>query len=366
MSSMSPRERILCTMRRQQPDRVPAEAGFTPPLSALFQEKTGQEDPVTYFGMCRRSVEIRRPQPPADFSRYLPPIPPDAVVDEWGNPTVHGFKYDTTDYVYPMRGLRTVAELDEFPLPDFSQEQCHGHFEAEVRRIHDAGLAAVSGGLWGTLFERTWHMRGMDNLFMDFYDNPAFATALLDKMVAIRTFQAVRFAEAGVDILHLGDDIGSEHQLLLGVPMWRRWFKPRLAQVIAAARRVKPDLLVEYHSDGYIEPFIPELIEVGIDVLNPVQPECMDPAAIKRQYGDRLAFSGTVGTQTTMPFGSADEVRRVVAERIRTVGLGGGLVLAPTHVLEPDVPWENIVAFFEAAEEFGSMPNKGGSRSHAD
>jgi uroporphyrinogen decarboxylase len=112
-------------------------------------------------------------------------------------------------------------------------------------------------------------------------------------------------------------------------------------------------MLVEYHTDGYVEPFIPELAEIGIDVLNPVQPECMDPAEIKLKFGDRLAFSGTVGNQSTLPFGTPDEVRRVVKERIETVGRGGGLVLAPSHMLEPDVPWENIMAFFEAAEEFG-------------
>jgi uroporphyrinogen decarboxylase len=139
----------------------------------------------------------------------------------------------------------------------------------------------------------------------------------------------------------------------MSVPMWRKWIKPRLAQVIQTARRIRPDLLVEYHTDGYVEPFIPELIEIGVDVLNPVQPECMDPAEIKHKFGDRLAFSGTVGNQSTLPFGTPDEVRRVVKERIETVGRGGGLVLAPSHMLEPDVPWENIVAFFEAAEEFG-------------
>ena len=91
-----------------------------------------------------------------------------------------------------------------------------------------------------------------------------------------------------------------------------------------------------------------------MDILNPVQPECMDPDAIKREYGDRLVFWGTIGTQTTMPFGSADEVRRVVKERIETVG-PEGLLLAPTHVLEPEVPWENIVAFVEAVEEYGKL-----------
>jgi uroporphyrinogen decarboxylase len=350
--SMSPRERILRAMRRQKPDRVPREAGFTQPLYDTFVQRTGQVDPTTYFGMDRRGIEFGAPQPPADFTRYLPAERREGWVDEWGNLVVHGFKYDTVDYIYPMRDLQTVDELSDFPFPDFHQEQCHAQFEAQVKAYHDEGYA-VTASLWGTMFERTWHMRGMDNLFADFHDRPEFAEALLDRMMELRIFQATRYAEAGADILHTGDDIGTQHRPMMSMATWQRWFKPRLAAVYQAARRVKPDLIIEYHSDGYIEPFIPELIDIGIDVLNPIQPECMDPAKLKRLYGDRLAFSGTVGTQTTMPFGSTDEVRRVVAERIAIMGAGGGLVLAPTHVLEPDVPWENIVAFFEAAEEFG-------------
>jgi len=352
MTNMSPRERILRAMRRQLPDRVPREASFTQPLYETFCRETGETDPARYFGFDRRTIDFAAPTPPADFSRYLPADHRPGRVDEWGNLVVPGLHYDTTDYVYPMRNLRTVAELAAFPFPDFRQPQCSEHFEAAVQHYHDEGYA-VTGSLWGTLFERTWHMRGMDNLFADFYDNQDFATALLDRMVEIRSYQASRYAEADVDILHTGDDIGMQDRLLMSLPMWRRWFKPRLAAVIAAARHVKPEIIVEYHSDGSVVAFIPDLIEIGVNVLNPVQPECMNPAEIKRHFGDRLAFSGTVGTQTTMPFGTPEEVRRVVRERIETVGKGGGLVLAPTHTLEPDVPWENVVAFFAAADEFG-------------
>ena len=96
------------------------------------------------------------------------------------------------------------------------------------------------------------------------------------------------------------------------------------------------------------------MIEIGVTVLNPVQPECMDPVQLKTEYGDRLAFWGTIGTQTTMPFGTPEQVRAVVAERIETVGKGGGLLLAPTHVLEPEVPWRNVIAFVQAVEELGA------------
>ena len=354
MYEMSPRERILLAMRRQTPDRVPREAVFTIPVEEEFRLRTYASDYETYFGMDRRTVQFRRPQPAADFSNYMKDrtLPEGAFSDEWGNLVVKGYKYRTTDYIFPMKSLQTVAELHEYPFPDFSQELCLAHLKDEVQSLHDRGLA-VTGSLWGTFFERSWHMRGMDRLFLDFYDNPEFATALLDKMLEIRCFQAGYYAEVGVDILHTGDDLGMQHTLILSVPMWRRWIKPRLAEVIQTARRIKPDILVEYHTDGYVEPFISELIEIGIDVLNPVQPECMDPADIKRKFGDRMAFSGTVGNQTTLPFGTVDDVRRVVKERIETVGRGGGLILCPSHMLEPDVPWDNIIAFFEAAEEFG-------------
>jgi uroporphyrinogen decarboxylase len=126
-----------------------------------------------------------------------------------------------------------------------------------------------------------------------------------------------------------------------------------MARIIAEARAIKPGLPVFYHSDGNPEAIIPDLIEIGVTILNPVQPECIDPAQIKKKYGEQLALWGCIGTQTTMPFGTPDDVRREVRQRIETAGYDGGLVLGPTHSLEPDVPWENIVALYEAIEEYG-------------
>jgi uroporphyrinogen decarboxylase len=147
--------------------------------------------------------------------------------------------------------------------------------------------------------------------------------------------------------------VGTQRGMLMSAPLWRAWLKPRLARTIAAARDVKPDVLVFYHSDGDVSAIIPDLIEIGVDILNPVQPECMDPAALKRAYGQQLSFWGTIGTQSTLPFGSPDDVRREVRLRIETVGAGGGLFLAPTHVIEPEVPFENIVAFVDAVKNEG-------------
>ena len=249
-----------------------------------------------------------------------------------------------------MARLKSVEELDDYPWPDMEAPYRYEHLEAAVKSLHDCGF--FLRGSVGHIFEDAWQMRGMDNLFMDFALTPEFAELLLDKVTSHRCFMARRCAEAGVDMLLLGDDVGMQNRLMMSPATWRRWFKPRLAQVIKAGRDVNPRIHVFYHSDGYIEPIIPDLIEVGVDVLNPVQPECMDPAKLKNLYGEQLAFWGTIGTQTTMPFGTPDDVRNTIIERIRTVGRGGGLVLAPTHVLEPDVPWENVIAFFETIENY--------------
>jgi uroporphyrinogen decarboxylase len=211
----------------------------------------------------------------------------------------------------------------------------------------------VAGFLQQTLFELAWEMRGMEELLVDFYLNKPFADCLLDKITEIRCKMAARYAEAGVDILRLGDDLGTQRALMISPETWGMMLKSRLGRIITAARKENPEIIIFFHSDGFIEPIIEDFIEIGIDVLNPVQPECMDVAALKKKYGDRLSFWGGVGIQTTMPFGTPAEVKEVVKRTIETLGVGGGFLIAPTHALQPDVPWENVIAFFEAVDQFG-------------
>ena len=185
---------------------------------------------------------------------------------------------------------------------------------------------------------------------MDFVEDSPFAEVLLDRITAKRVVQAERYATLGPDVIMFGDDVGTQRGMLMSPALWRRWLKPRLAQAIAAARAVRPEVLIAYHTDGDVTRIVPELIEIGVEVLNPVQPECMDPFALKRQYGDRLACWGVLGTQSVFPFGSPEEVRQAIRRLIAEVGNGGGLLLAPTHMVEPEVPWENIVAFVETVK----------------
>jgi uroporphyrinogen decarboxylase len=219
-----------------------------------------------------------------------------------------------------------------------------------VKAIHDRGYA-VAGELYQTIFEIAWLMRGMEKLLCDFMLNEDVAHAICEKLTELRVHQAAKFAEAGVDVIRLGDDVAAQTGAFMSLDLYRKFLKERTRRVINAARRVRPDVLIFMHSDGNIKDFIPEYIDIGVDILNPVQPECNDLEAIGRQYGGKISFWGGIGTQTTMPYGSPQDVLEAVRTVQRQLGSGGGLLLAPSHILEPEVPWENVVAFVEGARE---------------
>ena len=356
--SLTPRQRVIAALNREEPDRVPFELflGLSPSLLDTFVARTGHLDPAEYWQAPVRSV-AHRPAP--DFSlwrtyaHYYPePLPAGTTISTFGVAHTHGSAEHFVRKLCPLRSATRVEEAVDYPLPDPADRARYAHLGPATRALQARGLA-VQGELYVTIFETAWAIRGFEEMLADLVLRPDFAGALFDRLTALRVVQARQLAGAGVDVLRLGDDVAGQMGMLISPELWRTWFKPRLAHIIDAARAVKPDIHIFYHSDGDCRAIVPELIEIGVTVLNPVQPECMDPATLKREYGDRLAFWGTVGTQSTMPHATPEEVRTVVRERVETVGKGGGLLISPTHTLEPDVPWENLVTFVEAVEEFG-------------
>jgi uroporphyrinogen decarboxylase len=281
-------------------------------------------------------------------------LPPGAYPDEWGRihvPTASDNLYHAhlEGYIYPMLGLSTAEDARAYPLPDIEAKYRYAELPAQIQGYHDRGLAVVAH-MQVTIFEVAWYMRSMEQLLMDFLEESEFATVLLDRITEKRKVQIARFAELDPDVIMLGDDVGTQRGLLMSAKLWRKWLKPRLAAVIAAARAVRPNLPIAYHTDGDVTALVDDFVEIGIDVLNPIQPECMDPFALKQRYGSRLAYWGTLGTQSTLPFGTPEDVRRDIQARMEIVGKGGGLILAPTHMVEPEVPWENIVAYVETVK----------------
>jgi uroporphyrinogen-III decarboxylase len=179
---------------------------------------------------------------------------------------------------------------------------------------------------------------------MDFVEDPDHAECILEIPYRYHLTAAERLVRMGVDMIWIGDDVGTQRGMLISPAHWRRFLKPRMAAFISRLKDLNRELRIAYHSDGCIYPIIPELIDIGVDVLNPVQPACMDPELLQRRYGDRLCFWGSLDEQKTLPFGTPDDVRNEVLSRIETLGRGGGLILGPTHHVQLDTPLENFWA----------------------
>jgi uroporphyrinogen decarboxylase len=339
-------------MSRRKPDRVPWSVGFTPGVQARFEQETGLKDPAEYWHFDDAGVGLKAPECLPDFSAYYPEeLPAGATFGAYGNAEFPAGFHHFSGRRYPLKGDTTLADLEAYPWPNYERDYAWDHLAEEVNRLHDQGKYVT--GWCGHIWEVAWAITSMPKLMLQFMEDPEQAGFLLDVITENNLFAARKLVEAGVDCLTTGDDVGMEDRLMMSPAMWRQWLKPRWGKIYRAAKAINPEVQIWYHSDGLINPIIPDLIEIGLDILNPVQPECVDPVALKREYGDRLAFWGCVGTQTTFPFGTPAEMKAEIKHLIETVGEGGGLFLAPTHVLEPDVPWENIVAFFEACEEYG-------------
>jgi uroporphyrinogen decarboxylase len=355
---MTSRERVLAALAKEPTDRVPRllyeEAiGYTPPIERLLRERCAARMPRDYFDMDITSATFNPTVlPRARFAEWLGARGPEALasgrVDEWGVWWRTGDFHHFAHAESPLRGIQDFGRLMEYPWPDLEDAYRWQGVPERVAALHERGFAVAAYA--GSVFEHSWYLRGMEDLMMDMLAAPEIAHWFFERTAAFQQFAASQFAQAGVDIVITGDDVAGQKGMLMKLDLWREFLKPRLAATVRAVKQARSDTFVFYHSDGNVEAVIPELIEVGIDILNPVQPECMDPSAVKLKYGDRLSFWGTVSVQRTMPFGTPAEVRAEVRTRIRTVGKGGGLILAPAHVLGPETPWDNIVAFFETAD----------------
>mgnify|MGYP000908881343 FL=1 len=355
---MTSRERVLAIARREKPDRIPKDLswGLCPAKAEEFRRRTGAADYWDYFDLDYRSLEFAPTRIARDAKEHFAgrDEEPGFTVDEWGvglghstDPSLH-FEH----LISPLVDGMTEEQAASYPLPDFLEGYRHAHFKETVGGWHERGLA-VCGALAQTIFEKSWAIRGFQETLMDMMAEPEPLMILFDRIADLRIEQSKLMIRAGVDILMLGDDVGMQSGMLMRRSLWQQLLKPRLARVIQAARELRSDIPVFYHSCGNPGEIIPDLIEVGVTILNPVQPECLDHQAIKREYGDRLAFWGGVSAQRNLSFGTPAQVREEVKRCIDTLGEGGGYLIGPNHMVEPEVPWENLLAYFEAVELYG-------------
>ncbi len=353
---MTQRENLLRLLRREGFAWIPPQFYLCPSLEEEFHRRTGYAgDYEDYYGFAWRNVRDLQPvrHSPEPYAAYhaLEKMNEGAYIDTWGvahEPTPSSMHM--TKMHCPLRGAESLEELRAYPYPDFVHAR-EPRQKQEVEALHAKGLAAV-GNMQCTIWETAWYLRGMEPLMMDMMCDDEMAEYLLNRVAAENTARAQAFARAGVDILYLGDDIGMQKSIMMSEELYCKWLKPRLHGLIAAAKQINPELIVVYHSCGFVTPFIPHLIEAGVDVLNPIQSECMDFAEIVKEYGGRISFHGTIGTQTTMPFGTPKEVYETTQRNLDLCGSRGGLLVAPTHLLEPEVPFENIEAYVQACRDY--------------
>jgi len=355
---MKPRERVERALRHEEPDRCPMQASFTPEFAArLRQDMTlgGRHVHNPHGG--GNTYELERALGEDMLltsvgwanSYYLADEP---YVDEWSiGWTVHAYETPFGTGHYTEISSHPLAEdraIDGYQPPDPSRPELYSDATQVIRDFKDEYW--IVGVTVTTIFETAWALRGLEQLLVDMVRDPALADRVLEFPYRYHLAAARRLVEMGVDMVWVGDDMGAQHEMLISPRMWRRYFKGRMATFIQELKAINPQVKVAYHSDGDIRRIIPELVEIGLDVLNPIQPACMDPAELKGQYGDRLCFWGTVDEQQTLPFGTPEQVRAEVLERLRTVGRGGGLILAPTHHVQLDTPLENLRAMVETVQ----------------
>lgn len=347
---MISRDRVFAALSGERPDRVPTALGFRPTPVDRFA-------PADYAGPFPDAVSVsfKTSEPEANFQRLVHQVPYDTRL---GTPELlanyRDWHYFRPGQVRnPLSLVKTAQEIRSFPFPNMNDPARHGHIPDAVAQFKRQGYA-VAGGLphlGGELFETGWRLRGLENWLLDLVERPELAQALLDCLTEMCLANVQILARAGVDILVIDDDVGMPTSMIIGPELWAIYFKPRIAEIIAMGRQINPDLKVLYHSDGWIVPIIDELIALGVQALNPIQPDVVDPVYIKQQFGQRVALWGTVGTQATFSEGLPETVRGETRLRLETLG-PDGLVLCPAYdLMDSNRLWPNIEAFLKAANE---------------
>ena len=352
---MTDRENFISIAKRTGYERMPVSFQMCPDLARRYDAYV-KEHPIEVPWDVDHLPGLSATRTPPDvfLQKYYrnKTFKEGTFINEWGVAHEPGSEaaYHMTYTHHPMDGFDSVEQIQSYPFPVFDLSNLPAMKDA-ADRIHASGRPAL-GDMATTIWERSWYMRGMENLMCDMMAEDDMATVLLDKVTDVAIMQARAYANAGADAIFLGDDVGMQHSIMMSIGLYEEWLMPRLKRVIDAARAINPDVVVFYHSCGRVTELIPSLIKAGIDVLDPVQPETMDFRQLHEMYGDKLSFHGTLGTQSLMPFGTPEEVRRTVFQNLDIAGDKGGLFVCPTHLLEPEVPVENVIAYIQACADY--------------
>jgi uroporphyrinogen decarboxylase len=383
------RERVLTALDHREPDRVPITFGC-PVFSSIFDAPPhgyralcahlgveGYEEPRIFADS--NTVENADPRLLDRFGADLrwvcaglglqaEPLGDGKFRDPWYGIVVTraGAFYDAMTEDAPLRGSIDIADVDRYPYwPDdrlLRDPAMIAGAADEARRLRAAGFPVVAiPGSAMQIFHFYEFLRGFDSWLMDMYDNPRFYHALCERLLEVDLRYLETFLPPiadHIDLLLMGEDLGSQRSLFMSPEMYREFCKPYQRRWIEAARQLAPKARIVLHTCGNVSAIIPDFIQIGVDVLNPVQPRAamMEPWRIKRDFGDALSFLGGFDIQELLPFGTLSQILDGARELIDTYGPGGGFVFSPAHQILPEVPPENIVAMYDGALVAGDYP----------
>lgn len=348
---MKHRARVLTALDHEEPDRCPMQISFTPEFAERLKKDIDIENNKSFHNPHGGGNDYL-------LERYLGEDmlltsvgwansyyqEEGTYTDQWGvkwRSVEYDTKYGKGRYTEIVgHPLAKEQDIDSYQTPDPKRPALYEESKRVIDLYKDEYY--IVGVTVTTIFECAWALRGLERMLMDFIEKPDLANEILKIPFHYHLTAAKKLVEIGVDMIWIGDDMGTQNSMLISPKLWRKFFKPKMARFISELKEINPDLKVAYHSDGVIHPIIPDLIEIGLDVLNPIQPKAMNPTALKKKYGNKLAFWGTVDEQYTLPFGSPAEVREEVTSRINNVGENGGLIIGPTHHVQLDTPLENF------------------------
>lgn len=384
----SPRERVKTALRHVAPDRVPVDFLAAPEiwkqLVDHLKPDTDAVGPSEYFDPaweailrhfevdCRVISYDQFCTPPEStlhkgarvdwwnaLSRSTPnrmwrQITPEGdSYDIWGH-HMHVVENPTGAYEelasWPLSRAQTVEDLKthSWPEPDWWD---FSPLPALLEHLERGGQYHIRFRI-GSVFEIAWQLRGMQEFLMDLALDPSIPLYIMDRLAHVYTENTRRVLELvgdQLDMIYLYDDVATQKSLVMSQEMWQKYIRPKHAQIIEVAKTC--DKPVMYHCDGAIYPLIPELINMGVDVLNPIQADApgMEPQRLKAEFGDRLSFHGGIDIIKTLPKGTSEDVRAEVRERVRVLGKNGGYILASSHHIQSDTPLENVCAMYDTA-----------------
>jgi uroporphyrinogen decarboxylase len=347
---MTPRERVLAILNREQVDRIPVDFWCTAEvLNDLFD----------YFGVTEqlalfKAMQVDKIVAGGIFFERKGEIVSDNEFPRgmYGNRfrmVKSGLAIYSESIGYPMQDISCRQAIDDYQWwPKFEDFDLEKSVESFVKP-HQAEFATY--GMWNSFLENYNSLRGIENALLDLAMEPEMVDYVLDKIedLQLRILDAFLPKVRGVlDLVYVSDDMGSQNSLLISPEMWQKHFSPRMKRICDKIH--SHGMKVFYHSDGAIAPIIGKLIECGIDILNPIQHICpgMSPGALKDRFGDKVVFHGGVDTQNIMPFGSTDDVKKEVNMLLDTFGRNrAGYICASCHNLQAGTPMENIITMVE-------------------